>query len=76
MINLGDIYIQNNEYKAMVVGFLSFNKVKFSYLHNGIKFTTNKFDQDRLVLFDKFKENPSLEEISKRVDLIERKSYL
>jgi len=76
MINLGDIYIQNNEYKAMVIGFISFNKVKFRYLHNGIQFTTNKLEEDGLTLFDKFKEKPSLKEISKRVDLIERKAYI
>jgi len=76
MISLGDIYIQNNEYKAMVVGFISFNKVKFRYLHNGIQFTTNKLEEDGLFLSDKFKEKPSLEEISKRIDLIKKKAYI
>jgi len=74
-LNSGNIYIQDNEYKAMLLKVIN-NRLKMIYLHNGIIFMTSNLKNDGFELFDTFKENPTLDEIKERMNLIEKGSYI
>jgi len=74
-IKRGDIYIQKNKDKAMVIGILNDKRIKLIYLHNGIKFVSSNLKNEGFVLYEQFKNNPTLEEIKNRLKLI-KKGYL
>ena len=73
---LGNIYLQDNEYEAMLIGFGNNMRNKMIYLHNGIVFMCTNLKKDGFKISSQFIERPTPEEIKNRMKLITKRSYI